>query len=75
MIVAPFNARSSSMVLHDDRDSVKRNLISSSMFVTTHDTTCKDHDTAFSTDLAIQKHLALFHLYSNMADFRYITRL
>ena len=29
----------------------------------------------FNTDLAIHMHLTLFHLHSNMADFRHITRL
>ena len=80
-IVAWITARSSSflsLALHDGRDSVKQNLISSSTFVTTHVTTRKDHDTLFNTDLAIQimqLHLALFHLPSNIADFRHITRL
>ena len=63
-----------SQELHDSRDSVKRHRISPSTFVATHGTTCKDHDEAFSTDLAIQMHLGLVHLPSNMADFRHITR-
>ena len=41
-------------------------------FIATYETTCKHHDTAFSTNLAIQIHLALFHLPSSMADLRYI---
>ena len=69
------------LVLHNGRDSVyvKRHLISSSMFVTTHDTiaTRKNHDIVFSTDIAIQNeiHLVLFHFPSKMDDFRHSMRL
>ena len=63
-IVATFAAKSSSLLsllLHYDGDTVKTNLTSSSTFVTTHDTTCKDNGTAFSTALAVQMRFDLFH--------------
>ena len=54
--MAPLTAKSSS--LHVSRDSVE--LINLSTFVTTHNITCKDDDTTFSTDLALQPYPVYF---------------